>query len=68
MRHDLIPLEYVTEFSKLQDEVPAFDFEKVEVIIKEELGHSIGELFDYFDKNPLVCASIGQVHRAKIKL
>lgn len=67
MRHDLISLEYTTEFAKLQDDAPSFEFEEVELIIREELGHYIEELFDQFDKNPLACASIGQVHRAKIK-
>ncbi len=67
MRHDLVPLEYAKEFEKLQDETPSFEFEEVEIIISEELGHSIEELFDYFEIKPLACASIGQVHRAKIK-
>lgn len=66
-RYDLIPLEYATELAKLQDDTPPFDFEDVEVIIREELGHSIEELFEYFDNKSLACASIGQVHRAKIK-
>ena len=67
MRHDVIPLEYANELAKLQDDVPPFDFDEVEVIIKEELGHSIEELFDYFYKKPFASASIGQVHLAKIK-
>lgn len=67
MRHDIIPPAYVKEFSKLQDDVPQFDFVEVEEIIREELGHPIEELFDRFEKKPLACASIGQVHRAKIK-
>ncbi len=67
MRRDLIPPEYIAEFEKLQDEAPSFGFEEVELIIREELGHSIDELFDSFEKQPLACASIGQVHRAKTK-
>jgi Predicted unusual protein kinase len=67
MRHDIIPVEYANEFAKLQDDAPSFGFEEVELIIREELCHSIEELFDHFDKKPLACASIGQVHLAKIK-
>ncbi len=67
MRHDLVPLEYASEFAKLQDEAPSFDFEDVELTIEEELGDSIEELFESFEKTPLACASIGQVHRAKLK-
>lgn len=65
-RADLFPSEYVEELSKLQDRVPAFDYEQVETIVKQDLGRSVGELFSSFDPIPLAAASLGQVHKAQL--
>ncbi|MDL5052362.1 AarF/ABC1/UbiB kinase family protein [Oscillatoria laete-virens NRMC-F 0139] len=65
-RADLFPAEYVEELSKLQDRVPAFEPEKVEAIILEDLGKNISELYRSFDLTPLAAASLGQVHRAQL--
>ena len=65
-RADLFPPEYVEELAKLQDRVPAFSYEQVEVIVEQELGKQIPELFHSFDPIPLAAASLGQVHKAKL--
>lgn len=65
-RADLFPIEYVEELSKLQDRVPAFDYEQVQTIIQEDFGKSIEQLFHYFDPVPLAAASLGQVHKAQL--
>lgn len=65
-RADLFPGEYVDELSKLQDRVPAFSYEQVEAIIKQDLGKSVTELFRSFDPIPLAAASLGQVHKAQL--
>jgi predicted unusual protein kinase regulating ubiquinone biosynthesis (AarF/ABC1/UbiB family) len=65
-RADLFPSEYVEELSKLQDRVPAFGYEQVETIVKQDLGRSVGELFSSFDPIPLAAASLGQVHKAQL--
>lgn len=65
-RPDLLPAPLITEFEKLQNDVPAIDFELIRQSIEKELGKSLEELFDYFDKKPLGSASIGQVHRARL--
>ncbi|WP_094227722.1 ABC1 kinase family protein [Methanolobus psychrotolerans] len=67
VRQDLIPPEYTKELSKLQDDVQPFGIKEAETIIKEELGSSIEDLFEQFEEIPIAAASIGQVHRAKLK-
>ena len=65
-RADLFPGEYVEELSKLQDRVPAFSYEQVEIIIEQDFGKPIQELYQNFDPIPLAAASLGQVHKAQI--
>ena len=63
-RADLLPLPYLEELSKLQDEVPPADFSKVKPIIESELG-KIENLFESFNTSALSGASLGQVYLAK---
>ncbi|GAB4377059.1 MAG: AarF/ABC1/UbiB kinase family protein [Elainellaceae cyanobacterium] len=65
-RADLFPVEYVEELSKLQDKVPAFNYEQVEQIIQQDFGKPIPVLYRSFDPIPLAAASLGQVHRAQL--
>jgi len=67
MRHDLLPKEYCDEFSKLQDNVAPLPFKVVKKVIETELGASLGHFFKEFDKTPIASASVGQVHKAKLK-
>jgi predicted unusual protein kinase regulating ubiquinone biosynthesis (AarF/ABC1/UbiB family) len=63
-RADLLPLPYLEELSKLQDEVPAAEFSKVKPIIESELG-KIDNIFESFNTSALSGASLGQVYLAR---
>ena len=66
-RPDLIPLELVEELSKLQDHVSPFPFSEVKRILEAELRSSLEERFEEFNEIPIAAASIGQVHRARLR-
>ena len=51
-RADLFPTEFVEELSKLQDKVPAFSYEQLELIVEQDLGKTVQELYHSFDPVP----------------
>ena len=65
-RTDMLPEEYLTALSRLQDQVKPLPFETIKATIEQELGDSVDVLFEFFDEEPLASASLGQVHRAKL--
>ena len=65
-RPDIIPEGLVKEFEKLQDRVPPFEFAKAKIIIEQEIGKKLEEVFEEFNEVPLASASIGQVYKAKM--
>ncbi|MBB6463296.1 ABC1 kinase family protein [Flammeovirga kamogawensis] len=66
-RADLIPIEYVHELQKLQDNVSEDNTLNIEEYIEKELGQSANEVFEYIDPNPIGIASIGQSYAVKRK-
>ncbi|HVK37584.1 MAG TPA: AarF/UbiB family protein [Candidatus Kapabacteria bacterium] len=66
-RTDILPPEYVAALSRLQDNIEPFDFGQVEQIVQEELGVRISKAFESFEATPLAAASLGQVHRARMR-
>ncbi len=50
-RPDILPIEYINEFQKLQDDVSPEEFSIMKEVIEFELKGSIDELFIDFKKN-----------------
>jgi ubiquinone biosynthesis protein len=65
-RVDLFPPEWIAEFSRLQDAVPAVPFAQLRDQLTQDLGASPEVVFEHMDLTPLAAASLAQVHRARL--
>ena len=66
-RPDLVGNDIATELQKLRDDAPAAPFNEIKELIEEEFNQPIDEIYTDIDETPLGSASIGQVHKGKLK-
>jgi ubiquinone biosynthesis protein len=65
-RPDILPLAFITELEKLQNQVAPIPTETAKGVIESELKKPIDKIFTSFQEQPLAAASLAQVHRAVI--
>lgn len=63
----IFPREWTETMIPLQDRCPTSSYEMVSQLIESDTGHSMDELFESFEHEPLGTASLAQVHSAKLK-
>jgi predicted unusual protein kinase regulating ubiquinone biosynthesis (AarF/ABC1/UbiB family) len=66
-RVELMPRAYLEALTRLQDKVEPFAFDEVEKIVASELGVRMSKAFSDFEVTPMAAASLGQVHRARLR-
>ena len=66
-RPDLVGKDLADELTQLQAATPADSPEVVRKTVETELGESLDDLFAEFDLCSIASASIGQVHKARLK-
>lgn len=66
-RPDILGADAVSELSKLQDDIVPVTFDEIKFVIEESLGKPLESVFLEVDPVSIASASIGQVHRAKLK-
>src|SRR3712207_3386344 len=66
-RVEMMPQAYIEALTRLQDKVEPFAFDEVEKIVANELGVRLSKAFSDFDPTPMAAASLGQVHKARLR-
>ena len=66
-RPDIVPPIVLEELAQLQDQLPGFESQLAMACIEEDLEDKVENIFTEIDKEPISAASLGQVHKAKLK-
>lgn len=66
-RADLLPSEAIDILKATQSSVPPMDYKLIAQQIRKELGKAPEQLFASFETEAFAAASLGQVHRARLK-
>ena len=64
---DGLPTPYKESLKVLQENVPPQPFDRIRQIVEMELAQPLEAIFAEFEPHPIGAASIGQVHRARLR-
>ncbi|MFZ0887638.1 MAG: AarF/ABC1/UbiB kinase family protein [Candidatus Binataceae bacterium] len=67
MREDMLPGEALEVLRTTHSSVPPMDYAMIATQIRRELGRQPEQLFSHFEPTAFAAASLGQVHRARLK-
>ncbi len=67
MRRDLLPTEALEVLRTTQSGVEPMDYQTISEQVRRELGKSPEQLYASFERTGFAAASLGQVHRARLK-
>lgn len=64
---DVLPTEFASVLGRLHSEAPPMHFALLREHLRNELGADPTEVFDDFETEAFAAASLGQVHRARLR-
>jgi len=64
---DVVPEQFAEILGRLHFEAPPMHFSLLRELFRNELGSTPDEVFDDFETEAFAAASLGQVHRARLK-
>src|SRR5579875_737024 len=67
MRRDLLPTEALEVLRATQSGVEPMDYQMISEQVRRELGKRPEQLYASFERTAFAAASLGQVHRARLK-